>query len=146
MASDLPYYMYVCSKFRALCFLQDDMKMAWKYQYKHGDPWYSWFTHIPRIQTGILCLQTPSSQLSSSPSMLGIKPWTHDIFTLLRDLMTFRFVSMMVSDPWTATLGTSDINYYSVSRVEHSRRGYDSTGLSSVWTAKERQITWFATR
>jgi hypothetical protein len=27
------------------------------------------------------------------------------------------------------TLGTSDINYFS---VEHSRRGYDSTGLSSV--------------
>jgi hypothetical protein len=28
-----------------------------------------------------------------------------------------------------STLGTSDINYC---RVEHSRRGYDSTGLSSV--------------
>jgi hypothetical protein len=31
-----------------------------------------------------------------------------------------------------STLGTSDINYFSVSRVEHSRRGYDSIGLSSV--------------
>jgi hypothetical protein len=42
--------------------------------------------------------------------------------------------SLVGSGIWVAhTLGTSDINYFSVSvRVEHSRRGYDSTGLSSV--------------